>query len=156
MRALFRATIWHPDAISLVEGSASLELKRYVLPAFDFLVIIMGVNAILTGMPSFNVLYDDEVSLVSSWALLVSGVLALAGISFPRLWVAEAAGKLLMLLVLGGYAAALWVLYFRGEGNRGFVAGAVTALILLPLWNLYRLGRERRVRNALRHAGEVK
>jgi len=146
MRSLWRATIWHPDAIPSTEGSTSREMKRIVLPLFDLLVIVMGFNAVTRGMPSFSIVYDDAVATLAAWALLAAGVVALAGVSFPGLWWLEAAGKLAMMAVLGGYAAAIWVAYFQGSGGRAFVAAGLTALLILPLWNLYRLGRERTVR----------
>jgi hypothetical protein len=148
MRALWRASIWHPDAIPAIEGTASLELKRYVLPAFDLLMILMGVAGVTRGMPSFAQVYDAAVSVAAGWALLLGAVLALFRIVFPRFWIAEAVGKLIILVVIGGYAAALWVLTLQGVGERWVVAVAFTALLLLPGWTLSRLGRERRARLA--------
>lgn len=146
MRALWRASIWHPEALPATEGAASRELKRYVLPIFDVLVIVMGANAVQFGMPSFNLVYSPVVAVLAAWVLLAAGVLALVGISFPRLWVAEAFGKLAMVAVLGGYAGALWVLLAQGQWARAFVAAGLTGLIVLPMWNLARLGRERQGR----------
>lgn len=153
LRALWRESIWHPDAIPPEEGRSSQELKRYVLPVFDGLVIIMGINAVHYGMPSFDLVYPPVVPLLAGWVLLAAGVLALAGIAFPRLWVAEALGKLMMVFVLGGYAGALWALLAQGEWVRAFVAAGLTAIIVLPMWNLARLGRERQGRRARRPAG---
>ena len=150
MRALWRASIWNPAAIGPEEGQASRELKRFVLPIFDGLVIVMGWNAVQYGMPSFNLVYSPTVSVLAAWVLLAAGVLALVGISFPRLWAAEAAGKLAMVAVLGGYAGALWVLLAQGEWGRAFVAAGLTAIIVLPMWNLARLGRERQRRLTVR------
>lgn len=153
LRGLWRETIWHPSAIPATEGSTSREMKRFVLPAFDILVIIMGFNAVTSGMPSFNIVYDGDVASFAAWTLLCSGIVALVGVSFPRLWALEAAGKLAMLAVFGGYAAALWVAFFQGSGARAFVAAGLTGLIALPLWNLARLGRERTVRLLRRDQG---
>lgn len=149
-RRLWRASIWHRDAVPPAEGRASREMKRYVLPVFDGLVIVMGINAVQYGMPSFDLIYSDAVASPAAWALLASGWLALIGIAFPRLWVAEALGKLMMVVVLGGYAGALWVLLAQGQWARAFVAAGLTAIIVLPMWNLARLGRERRGRRMIR------
>lgn len=146
MHALWRASIWHSDAIPESEGRASRELKRYVLPGFDLLMLLMGIAGVARGMPSFTQVYDSAVSYAAGWALLAAGASAFLGIAFPRFWMAEAAGKLLMLIVIGGYAAALWVLNFQGIGERWIVAVAFTALLVLPVWTLSRLGRERRER----------
>jgi hypothetical protein len=117
-----------------------------VLPAFDFVLVIMGWSAVKLGMPTFDIVLNAHISMISAWALLIAAITALVGLAFPRLWVLEAAGKLLMVLVLAGYATGLWVLVSQGADGRGFVAGALTALLLLPLWNLRRIGRERQAR----------
>lgn len=155
MRALWRSTIWHPDAVPVAEGLASRELKRIVLPVFDVLVIVMGLNAVTYGMPSFNLVYSPVIAILAAWVLLAAGVLALVGIAFPRLWIAEAAGKLMMVGVLGGYAGALWVLLAQGQWARAFVAAGLTAIIVLPMWNLARLGRERQGRLTIKRLTET-
>lgn len=155
MRALWRFTIWYPDALPATEGAASRELKRFVLPIFDVLVIVMGLNAVQYGMPSFNLVYSPMIAILAAWVLLFAGVLALVGISFPRLWIAEAVGKLAMVVVLGGYAGALWVLLAQGQWARAFVAAGLTAIIVLPMWNLARLGRERQGRLTVRRLVEM-
>jgi len=121
-------------------------MKRIVLPIFDALVVLMGFNAIRNGMPSFDLVYDPNIVHMASWVLCLSGVTAFIGLAIPRLWYLEAAGKLAMVLVLGGYAVAVWVAYVQGDGGRGFVAAGLTALLALPMWNLARLGRERLAR----------
>lgn len=155
MRSLWRLTIWHPDAVPPGEGLASRELKRIVLPVFDVLVIVMGLNAVTYGMPSFDLVYSPVIASLAAWVLLGAGVLALVGIAFPRLWIAEAVGKLMMVGVLGGYAGALWVLLAQGQWARAFVAAGLTAIIVLPMWNLARLGRERQGRLTIRRLTET-
>lgn len=148
---LTRLTIWAPDAIPGTDGRIGRDLKRYVLPLVDSILIIMGLVAIKDGMPSFDLLYNEFVSTVCAWALLAGASAAFAGIVFPQLWLSEALGTLAIFAVSVGYSAALWVLYFRGESARGFVAGALAVVALVCLWNLIRLGREHRAR----HAAEV-
>lgn len=149
-RKLWEQSIWYPAAVPPSEGLASRELKRIVLPVFDALVIVMGLNAVTYGMPSFDLVYSPVIATLAAWVLLVAGVLALVGIAFPRLWISEAVGKLMMVGVLGGYAGSLWVLLTQGQWARAFVAAGLTALIVLPLWNLARLGRERQGRLTIR------
>lgn len=145
---LKRASIWHPDAIPASEGQASRELKRVVLPAFDVFIAILGVVAITKGMPSFDIVYNDFVSAVAAWGILIAALAAFTGLAFPRLWMLEAAGKLLMVLILSSYATALGILAFQGSDDRAVVALGFTALLVLPAWTLARLGRERRARRA--------
>ncbi|MFF2631950.1 hypothetical protein ACFVR6_03615 [Microbacterium sp. NPDC058021] len=150
MRALWAQTIWSEDAFTSSDSATDRELKRYALPTFDAFMAGAGFAGMLLGMPSFEVIFDADVSSYAGAVLFVAGVLAFAGIAFPRLWVAEAIGKVLMLVVIGGYAAAMWVLNLRGIGERWIVALAFTALLVLPVWNLFRLGRERRARRRAR------
>lgn len=146
MRWLWRASIWHPDAIPATEGSTSREMKRIVLPLFDALVVLMGFNGILNGMPSFALVYDPTITTIASWTLFCSGFVAFVGLALPRFWYLEALGKLAMVFVLGGYAGAVWIAYVQGDAGRGFVAAGLTGLLALPMWNLARLGRERTAR----------
>lgn len=146
MRSLWGASIWARGAIPVTEGSTSREMKRIVLPLFDALVVLMGFNGILNGMPSFALVYDPTITLIASWTLFVAGWVAFVGLAFPRLWYLEAAGKLAMVSVLGGYAGAVWIAYVQGDAGRGFVAAGLTGLLALPMWNLARLGRERTAR----------
>lgn len=156
LRRVWAETIWHPDAISAWEGQAARDLKRVILPLLDVFLVCMGIYAVHRGMPSFAIVWDEHLSDIAGWGLLVSALLALAGISFPRLWIAEAIGKLFILAVLAGYAIALGALDLIGQGDRGLVAFAFGALALLPGWNLIRLGRERQARKAAKVAKAVR
>lgn len=145
MRALLRSTIWHPDAMPDARDATAKELKRYVLPYFDGIIIIMAIVAVNLGMPSFDIVFNAHISAFSSWTLLVAAIMAAVGLIFqlPRL---EGAGKLLMVPILSGYAAALWALVWQGADGRGVVAAAFTGLLALPLWTLWRINREQRAR----------
>ncbi|WP_307376942.1 hypothetical protein [Microbacterium sp. W4I20] len=121
-------------------------MKRIVLPLFDGLVVLMGFNGILNGMPSFALVYDPTITAIASWTLFMAGLVAFVGLAIPRLWYLEAVGKLAMVFVLGGYAGAVWIAYVQGDAGRGFVAAGLTGLLALPMWNLARLGRERATR----------
>lgn len=149
MRRLYRASVWHPSAFGLHDSDTDKELKRYTLPAFDLLMAIMGILGITRGMPSFTEVYGADVSVLAGGALLAAALIAFVGIAFPRLWVAEAVGKVIMFLVIGSYATALWVLNFQGVGERWIVAVAFTGLMALPAWNVFRIGRERRRRESV-------
>lgn len=142
-RAAWSQTIWAPDAIPAHEGELARDLKRVVLPLFDVVIVIMGLVALNSGMPSFDIVYNLHLSEIAANVLLAAGLLAATGVTFPRLWLAEAIGKIVIVTILGGYAAALWVLSAQGVGSREFIAAALSGIIILPMWNLVRLGRER-------------
>lgn len=141
-RRVWAQTIWADGAIPPNEGELARELKRVVLPLFDVVIVVMGLVAIDSGMPSFDILYNIHLSAIASHVLLTAGILAAAGVAFPRLWLAEALGKIVIVTIVGGYAAALWALAAQGVGSRAFIAAALTGLVLLPMWALVRLGRE--------------
>jgi hypothetical protein len=71
-----------------------------------------------------------------------AAALALVGITFPKLWIPEVAGKLVMLGLLGGYSTAIWVSFFQGSVESGFVAAMLMYPILFPLFRLDILGEE--------------
>lgn len=141
---LRRPTIWNPDAIPVYEGATSAELKRELLPVFDLILVIMGSMAVVKGMPTFDIVYNDYISTAAAITLLSGAAIAAFGLIFPRFWRWEAVGKIVMFAILTGYSIALWSFVATGEDGRGFVAGAVTALSVFVGWNLKRIGRERR------------
>ncbi|QDH92267.1 hypothetical protein SEA_PHILLYPHILLY_57 [Microbacterium phage PhillyPhilly] len=141
---VWRASIFHPGAIPVYEGETSAELKRYFLPLFDTILIIMGLMAIQSGMPSFDIVYNDTISSLAAWVLAASAAAAMFGLLFPKFWRMEAWGKIFMFAILSGYSVALWGLALQGGSGRGFVAGGITALTAFVGWNLWRIGRERR------------
>lgn len=155
--AVWRASVWHPEAIPAGRDrdATSAELKRFVLPYFDGVLILMSILAIAKGMPSFDIVFNAEISAISSWTLLVASLSAAFGLIFPRFWRFEGFGKLLMIPILGGYAAALWVLTFQGVGDRAVVACAFTGLLALPLWTLWRINREQRQAAAAEEAART-
>lgn len=141
---LRRASIFDAGAIPVYEGETSAELKRGFLPLFDAILIVMGAMAVRNGMPSFDIVYNDFISTFAAWVLVGSAILAAFGLIFPRFWMMEAVGKIVMFAILSGYSVALWALVSSGGDGRGFVAGATTALAAFVGWNLKRIGRERR------------
>lgn len=141
---IWRASIFHPGSIPIYEGQTSVELKRGFLPVFDAILIVMGVMAIHGGMPSFDIVYNEQISIIAAWALALSAMAAGFGLIFPRFWRMEAWGKIVMFAILLGYSVALWGLAIDGGSGRGFVAGGISALTLFVGWNLLRIGRERR------------
>lgn len=144
LNRLWRASIWHPGAVPVYEGETAAELKRGALPLLDLCLIIAGAMAVRNGMPTFNLVYNDVISTVAAWLLLISAFSAGVGVMFPRLWRLEAVGKIVMFSILLAYSVGLWGLLSSGIQGRGFVAGTTSALTIIVGWNLWRIGRERR------------
>lgn len=146
MRALWEASIWHPDAIPPSEGELARDVKRWVLPTLDALLILGSVLGLHGGMPTFAIVYNAAVSQAASVAVLLFAVGCLVGIAFPRLWVLELASKCGLTFVLLTYAVLLLALATGEYPARGFVAGVTAAVTVLPVWRIVWLGREYRRR----------
>lgn len=138
---LYRHSVWHPEAIPEEEFKYR-NLKRLWLPLFDLLSILVGLLGVAYGSKILNELYPEW--LVNTLGLVFMGaaLIALVGISFPKLWIPEVAGKLVMLGLLGGYSTAIWVSFFQGSVESGFVAAMLMYPILFPLFRLDILGEE--------------
>lgn len=152
MRWIARHTIWHPDAIPASEGEIARDVKRWVLPVIDLLLIIGSVLGLNGGLPAFAVVYDHAVATVAASAVLVFASACLIGVAFPRLWALELAAKCGLSVVLITYAILLLGLAATDVGTRGFVAGVSSALCVILIWRIVWLGRERRKRRAVRLA----
>ena len=148
LRALWRASIWHPEAVPPYEGEIASDVKRGLLPVFDVVLIATAVLALRGGMPTFAIVYGDAVSDAASWALLVVAATCLVGVAFPRLWLVETIAKTALLLLLSGYGAVLILSAALADPARGFVGGVTLAASLIPVWRLVWLGRDYRRRKA--------
>ena len=115
-------------------------MKRVWLPFFDLLSVLVGILGIAYGSKILNELYDPAFIDGVSSIFIVASVAALIGVSFPKLWLVEGAGKLIMLALLGGYSTAIWASYFQGNVESGFVAAMLMYPIIMPLMTLQLLG----------------
>lgn len=149
---LYRASIWHPSAVPIFEGATALELKRYVLPGFNVILIVMGIAAVTNGLVSFDIVYNELIAQVFGVLLLAGAVAASFGLAFPRYSNVERLGKTVVTIVTGTYSAALWTLAFQDGSSRAVVACGMTVVFLFALWNVHRIGRERRTREAMEQA----
>ena len=144
-----RQTIWHPDAIPASEGDVARDVKRWVLPTIDVLLILGSILGLNGGLPAFAVVYDHTVATIASGSVLVFASACLVGVAFPRLWVLELSAKCGLAVVLLTYAFLLIGLAAVDVGTRGFVAGVSSALCVILIWRIVWLGREQRRRRAL-------
>lgn len=141
LNALYRNSIWHPDALD-PDDFKYRNLNRIWLPALDLLSILVGILAMVYGSNVLNEMYHGSfLSAVSAIFICASSV-ALVGVAFPRLWVPEVIGKMVMLGLLGGYSTAVWVSFFQGNTGSGFVAAMLMYPLFFPLFRLQILGEE--------------
>jgi hypothetical protein len=140
--AVARHTVWHRDAIPLLERKYASPLKRAFLPMYDAIAVLAGIYAIYSGIPSLDALVPQMVSTVVGFLFIGAAVVALIGIAVPAAWRLEIAGKLVLFGILGTYLIALRVLAADGEGTRDFVGCVVAMAMLVPLLRLWVLGKE--------------
>lgn len=151
---LYRASIWHPDAIPVLELKYAA-MKRRLLPAVDLVCIYMGVWGSVFGLPSVDMTYGGVISRVAGAAFAVFSFAALVGIAFVRLYALEIIAKALMIGCLLTYGMAVVLTTSEvGEASRMYVLGLITIAILLVLFRLSILRHERSVRKERAERGE--
>lgn len=141
LQFLYKNSIWHPDAIQPEEFKFR-NLKRLWLPLFDGLSILVGMLGVAYGSKILNELYPEALVDALSLTFIIAAAVAFIGITFPKLWIPEVVGKITMLGLLGGYSTAIWVSFFQGSVESGFVAAMLMYPVLFPLFRLDILGEE--------------
>jgi hypothetical protein len=145
MRALWRATIWHRDAIPLHEQKYA-SLKRVWLPLYDFVAVLAGVAAIVWGSRLLDRLYGSFTDPIGGFFTLVA-LVCLAGVAFPRLWAVELAGKFVLVGMICAYIAAIIVSpspeqLLAQEAPSWFVVAMLGLNLWLPFWRIENLTTE--------------
>lgn len=146
LRRVWRASIWHPDAIPPDEWKYR-NLKRVWLPAYDFVAIGAGVWAVLFGSPLLHSLFDKPVIDLMGLTLALVATVCLLGAAFPRLWRVQLGGKIVLLALLGLYAFIVAVFRTNPDPAAGFVVFVLVLALPLPAFGLELLGEEIKERN---------
>lgn len=107
LRAVGRASIWHPDAIPLREQKYR-SLKRVWVPAYDLLAVCAGLAGVVYGSRLLDRLYGDYTDLVAGFFALVAMV-CLLGVAFPRHWKVAFVGTSILVGMVIAYAFAILV-----------------------------------------------
>lgn len=141
MRALWRASIWHPDAIPPEEWKYR-SLKRVWLPVYDLVTIGAGIWATLFGSPVLYELFGEPVIDAMGMLLTLVAAICLFGVAFPRLWRWEIGGKALLVALLAAYAGAVVLFRANPAASAGFVAFIIVLALPLPSFRLILLGEE--------------
>ncbi len=147
IRRLWRASIWHPDAIPPDEWKFR-NLKRVWLPLYDAIAIFAGVQAVLFGSTILNRLFPPSLVDLLGVVLTVVATVCLAGVAFPRLWVVEIIGKVLLVGLVAGYVTTI-LMFSENPGPNLFVVGMLTFGLPLAFFRLNLLGEEFKERRAV-------
>lgn len=139
---LWRASIWHPDAIPLHERKYA-SLKRVWLPLYDVVAVVAGITAILYGSRLLDRLYGSFTDVIGVFFSLVA-VVCLAGVAFPKLWAVELAGKVVLVGMIVGYIGAIIVSpspeqLLAREAPSWFIVAMLALNLWLPLWRIENL-----------------
>lgn len=146
MRAFWRETIWHPDAIPLDEWKYR-NLKRVWLPVYDAIAIAAGVQAIIFGSTLLNRMFPPEIVDAFGIAMVLIATVCLFGVVFPRLWRVEIVGKVLLVGLIAGYVTTI-LLFSDNPGPNLFVVGMLSFGLPLAFFRLSLLGEEYKERRA--------
>lgn len=133
-----RVTVWGPGGVRAQDWRFR-GIFRFVLPSTDILFIYFGIVGWWNGVGSVEEVAGSQIQ--ASWSLAIAffGLAALVGVSFPKLWLIELGGKVVLIGLVSGY-----VLLFLARGLSdplvSATAGLIVILILLPAWRVGDLG----------------
>jgi hypothetical protein len=151
VRSLFRASIWAPGAIPKEEWKYR-NMKRVVFPSIDVLLLFGGLAAGRFGVPAIREFYPEYVTDFFAYVLAGSAIVCFVGVSFPRMWPLEIAGKSVVFGMLFGYFCALLILVAQGYRDRGFSSVITAIAICFIVWRLSILGSEWQERRLIAEA----
>ena len=141
---LWRASVWHPTAIP--HNSAYIyvsPLKRVFLPAYDVVILWLGLAGIVQGFQSMSAIMPAFMPFVLYTSLAIAGVVCFVGCAFPRLWKVEVGGKVVIVAILTMIAISMTIAGFTLPNHTGItVTPLVIGLLIPPLIRLWTLGRE--------------
>lgn len=140
LRTLWRASIWEKNAIPPDEWKFRA-LKRVWLPIYDLIAVWSGIQAVLFGSALLNRLFPPGLVDLVGMVFTLAAVAALAGVAFPRLWMVEVIGKVLLVGLVAGYVTAI-VVFSRTPEPNTFVMGMLAWGMPLALFRLHMLGEE--------------
>lgn len=140
LRRIARASVWARDGVR-AEDWRFRGIVRFVLPVTNLLFLYFGAVGWHNGVNSVAAATDPEWQTWWSAGIALSALIALVGVSFPRLWLIEALGKIPLIGLV-----SIYILFLMGRGvvdaNVTATAGLILILILLPIWRVGDLGVE--------------
>jgi hypothetical protein len=148
---VLRTTIWHPDALPPEEHKYRQQ-KRIYFPLYAAIVIGAGIWAVAYGSPVLHRLFDEDTIDFMGMVLAASGMLLLCGSVLPTLWHIAFGGNVLIMLLLGTYAAAVMFFRLNPDPSAGFIVFILALGLIVPPMHLSILGEEIKERRAERAA----
>jgi len=154
VRAILRASIWHPSAIPADEWKFR-SIKRVWLPVYNVIMMGAGIWAAVYGSPILSRLFPGELVDLSGLTLAAAALVCFLGRAFPMLWALELAGKVCMAFLLGAYAGT--VAFFRSDPDpsAGFVVFILAGSIIPCMIGVSIIAEEWKERYDLRHTKTV-
>ena len=146
IRRLWASSIWAPGMIPPDEWKFR-NLKRVWLPLYDLIAVFCGVQAFLFGSPLLNILFPADLIDVLGVMMAVAALVCLAGVAFPRLWLVEIVGRVILVGMISAYVATIMLLS-QNAGSNLFVVGMLTFGLPLAFFRLNLLGEELKERRA--------
>lgn len=140
LKRIARASVWARDGVP-AEYWRFRGIFRFVLPLTDVFFLFFGAVAWNNGLTSVARAAGHEWQTWWSAGIALAALVALVGVSFPRLWVVELCGKVPLIGLVSVY---LFVLLRNGIQDPQVLAtsGLIVILILLPIWRIADLGYE--------------
>lgn len=141
---LWRASIWHPSAIPHNAAYIYVSpLKRVFLPAYDVVILWLGLAGIVQGFQSVSAILPGFGPLALYTALALAGAVCFVCCVFPRLWRVEIGGKIAIVSILTMIALTMIVAGLTIPRHTGItVTPIVVGLLIPPLFRIWTLGRE--------------
>jgi len=126
-----RLTIWHP--INTDPDDDDRLTVRVWLPLYDALAVLLGIIAYYIGSALLIQLFPEEVVNGVAVLFMIAGLVTLVGVTIPKLWRAEIAGKITMSFMLTTYAFLILAFPSKEVQNNLFV----TVILIMATWGIY-------------------
>lgn len=134
LRRAFSTTVWAREGVSAADWRYR-GLYRFVLPMTDLFFAYFGVVGWLNGVLSVRDAAGHTFNTWWSGCIAITALVALIGVSFPRLWAMEMLAKIGLVGLVFTYVLLSGLRVFT-DFRASATAGLVFILILLPLWRL--------------------
>lgn len=126
-----RLTVWHP--INTDPDDDDKWTVRVWLPLYDGLAVLLGIIAYYIGSALLMRLFPEETVNIVAAIFVIAGAITLIGVTIPKLWRAEIAGKITMSFLLTTYAFLVLAFPSVGVQNNSFV----TVILIMATWGIY-------------------